>query len=85
MTQEVIKCVKLNYHKLLVQSLLANMEVMASSAVQLVKSIPVLDAIIWIAHAGKQVCLQTVQRYFQKAGFSTNHFCIQDEAIYVVT
>jgi hypothetical protein len=60
MTQEVMKCVKLNYHELLMLSVLANMEVMSSSAVQLVKSIPVLDAIIWIADAGKQVTLQTV-------------------------
>lgn len=42
-----------------------------SSVTQLVKSISVLDAVICIAEAAKQVSPQTVQRYSQEARFST--------------
>jgi hypothetical protein len=44
----------------------------ASSATELAKSISVLDAVIWIAEAPKQVSPQTVQLCFQKAKFSTS-------------
>jgi hypothetical protein len=71
MDQGVIKCVKLNYHKLIMRSLLANMDA-APSATELAKSISILDAVIWIAEATKQVSPQTVQRCFQKAKFSTS-------------
>jgi hypothetical protein len=43
-----------------------------SSATELAKSILVLDAVIWIAEATKQVSPQTVQQCFQKAKFSTS-------------
>jgi hypothetical protein len=59
MDQGVIKCVKLNYRKLIMRSLLANMDA-ASSATELAKSTSVLDAVIWIAEATKQVSPQTV-------------------------
>jgi hypothetical protein len=52
MGQGVVKCVKLNYRKLIMRSLLANMNA-ASSATELAKSISVLDAVIWIAEATK--------------------------------
>jgi hypothetical protein len=52
--QEVMKCVKLNYCKVLLQSLLANMEATPPST-QTAKFISVLDAVIWIAEAAKQV------------------------------
>jgi hypothetical protein len=48
--------------------------VAASSATELAKSISVLDAVIWIAEATKQVFPQTVQRCFQKAKFSMSDF-----------
>jgi hypothetical protein len=71
MDQEVTKCVQLNYHTLLMRSLLANMDTI-SSATQPAKSISVLDAVICIAEAAKQVSPETVQRYSQEARFSTN-------------
>jgi hypothetical protein len=57
--------------KLIMRSLPANMEA-ASSATKLAKSISVLDAVIRIAEATKQVSPQTVQLCFQKAKFSTS-------------
>jgi hypothetical protein len=53
------------------RSLLANMEAAPSFATQPAKFISVLDAVIWIAKAVEQMSLQTVHKYFQKAGFST--------------
>jgi hypothetical protein len=67
MDQEVIKHVKWNYCKLLMQSLLANIE----AATQHAKSISVLDAVTWIAEAAKQVSPDGVETCFQKVGFST--------------
>jgi hypothetical protein len=52
MDQGVIKCVKLNYRKLIMRFLLANMDV-PSSATELAKSISVLDAVIWIEEVTK--------------------------------
>jgi hypothetical protein len=46
MDQGVIKCAKLNYHKVIMRPLLANMDT-ASSATKLAKSVSVLDAVIW--------------------------------------
>jgi hypothetical protein len=69
--QVISKCVKMNYCKLLMQSLLANMEAAPSFTTQLAKSISVLDAVIRIAEAAEQMSLQAVHKYFQKAGFST--------------
>jgi hypothetical protein len=43
-----------------------------SSATKLAKSVSVLDAVIWIAEATKQVSPQTVQRCFQEVKFSTS-------------
>jgi hypothetical protein len=68
--QGVMKCVKLNYCKVLTQSLLANMEA-ASPATQIAKFISVLDAVIWLAEAAKQESPQMVHRCFQRAQFST--------------
>jgi hypothetical protein len=48
------------------RSLPANMDA-ASSATELAKSILVLDAVIWIAEATKQVSPQTVQRCFSES------------------
>jgi hypothetical protein len=70
--QGVIKCVKLICRKLIMKSLLANMDA-ASSATELAKFISVLDAVIWMAEATKQVSPQTVQRHFQKAKFSMSN------------
>jgi hypothetical protein len=67
MDQGVIKCVKLNYRKLIMRSLVADMD-----ATELAKSISVLDAVIWTAEGTKQVSPQTVQRRFQKTKFSTS-------------
>jgi hypothetical protein len=48
------------------RSLLANMDA-TYSATETAKSISVLDVIIWISEATKQVSPQTVQQCFQKA------------------
>jgi hypothetical protein len=53
MDQVVIKCLKLNYCKILMQSLLANMEA-SSLATRLAKSTPALDAITWLAEAANK-------------------------------
>jgi hypothetical protein len=68
MDQGVINCVKLNYRKLVMQSLIANTE-SSSSASQLARSISVLDTVMWIAEAVKQVSPETVKSCFQKAKF----------------
>jgi hypothetical protein len=56
----VINCVKANYRKLVMQSLIANVE-SSSSAPKLARSISVLKALIWIAEAVKQVSPETVK------------------------
>jgi hypothetical protein len=66
MDQGVIKCVKLNYCKLLTLFLLADMED-TSSDTQHAKTISVVYAITWIADAAKQMSPQMVQKCFQKA------------------
>jgi hypothetical protein len=68
MDQGVINCVKVNYWKLVMQSLIVNME-LSSSASELAHSIYVLDALIWITEAVKQVLPETVKSCFQKAKF----------------
>jgi hypothetical protein len=50
----VMNYVKANYRKLVMQSLIANVE-SSSSASKLARSISVLKALIWIAEAVKQV------------------------------
>jgi hypothetical protein len=64
----VIKCVKLNYRDFLMQSLLANMEATPFTT-QVAKSISVLDAVIWIAEATKQVSPQMERDIFGKQDF----------------
>jgi hypothetical protein len=59
MDQGVVNCVKLNYRKLVMQLLIANTE-SSSSASKLARSISVLDAVMWIAEAVKQVSPETV-------------------------
>jgi hypothetical protein len=68
MDQGVINCVKLNYRKLVMQSLIVNTE-SSSSASKLARSISVLEAVMWIAEAVKQVSPETVKSCFQKAKF----------------
>jgi len=65
-------CMQLNYCQLLMWSQLANREAV-SAATELVKFIPVLDAVICIAEVSKQLSPQTVPRGFQKAVLSTNY------------
>jgi hypothetical protein len=68
MDQGMINCVKVNYRKLVMKLLIANME-LSSSASELACSISVLDILIWFAEAVKQVSPTTVKTCFHKAKF----------------
>jgi hypothetical protein len=70
MDQGIIRNVKVHYRKLLMQSLLANMDC-TSSASELARTVSVLDAVIWISQAVKKLLPETVTRCFEKAGFFT--------------
>ena len=66
----IIQNVKVHYHKLFMQSLLANMDCTSSASV-LARTVLVLDAVIWIGKAVKKLLPETVARCFEKAGFFT--------------
>jgi len=70
MDQGIIRNVKVHCHKLLMQSLLANMDCTSSSS-ELARNVSVLDAVIWISQAVKKLLPETVTRCFEKAGFFT--------------
>ncbi|GBL94689.1 Tigger transposable element-derived protein 4 [Araneus ventricosus] len=75
MDQGFIRCVKVNYRKFLMQSLLANMKT-ASNASDIIKSVTVLDAVMWLPKARKEISKQTIQKCFLEANFSANN-CIE--------
>jgi hypothetical protein len=52
MDQGIIRNVKINYRKLLMQFLLTNMDCKTSSC-ELARSVPVPDAVIWISQSVK--------------------------------
>ena len=54
MDQGIIRNVKVHFGKLLMQSLLANMDC-TSSASELARTVSVLDAVIWISQAVKKL------------------------------
>ena len=68
MDQGIIRNVKVHYRKLLMQSLLANMDC-TSSGSELKRT--VLDGVIWISQAVKKLLLETETRCFEKSGFFT--------------
>src|SRR5215469_4442292 len=70
MDQSIIGNVKVHYRKLLMQSLLANMDCTSSSS-ELPITVSVLDAVIWISQAVKKLLPETVTRCFEEAGFFT--------------
>ena len=70
MDQGIIRNVKVHYRKLLMQSLLTNMDC-TSSGSELARTVSVLDAVIWISQAVKKLLPETVTRCFVKAGFFT--------------
>ena len=70
MDQGIIRNVKVHYRKLLMQSLLANMDC-TSSGSELARTVWVLNAVIWISQAVKKLLPETVTRCFEKAGFFT--------------
>jgi hypothetical protein len=71
MDQGVIQNVKVHYRKLLMQSLLANINSTASAS-ELAKTVSVLDAVVWISQAVKKLLPETVTKCFEKAGFSAS-------------
>ena len=70
MDQGIIRNVKVHYHKLLMQSLLATMDC-TSFGSELARTVSVLDAVIWISQAVKKLLSKTVTRCFEEAGFFT--------------
>ena len=68
MDQGIIWNVKVHYRKLLMQSLLANIDC-TLSGYELARIVSVLDAVIWISHTVKKMLPETVTRCFEKAGF----------------
>ena len=70
MDQGIIRNVRVHYCKLLMQSLLANMDC-TSSGSELTRTVSVLDAVIWISQAIKKLLSETATRCFEKAGFFT--------------
>ncbi|GBO00103.1 hypothetical protein AVEN_105566-1 [Araneus ventricosus] len=75
MDQGIIRCVKVNHRKSLMQSLLANMK-RASNASDIIKSVTVLDAVMWLSKTWKEISKQTVQNCFVEANFPAN-ICIE--------
>ncbi|GBO26199.1 hypothetical protein AVEN_146847-1 [Araneus ventricosus] len=82
MDQGIIRCVKVNYRKLLMQSLLPNMKP-ASNASEIIKSVTVLDVVMWLSKAWKEISKQTIQKCFVEANFPAdgcieNHLTTED-------
>ncbi|GBN64953.1 hypothetical protein AVEN_221650-1 [Araneus ventricosus] len=78
MDQEIIRCVKVNYRKFLMQSLLPNMKP-ASNASEIIKSVTVLDVVMWLSKAWKEISKQTIQKCFVEANFPAN-VCIENHS-----
>jgi len=76
--QGIIRNVKVHYRKLLMQYLLANMDC-TSSGSELVRTVSVLDAVIWIRQAVKESLPETATRCFEKAGFFTGEITARVE------
>ena len=70
MDQGLIRNVKVHYRKLLMQSLLTNMDC-TSSGSEPARTVLVLDAVIWISQAVKTLLPETATRCLKKAGFFT--------------
>jgi hypothetical protein len=70
MDQGIIWDVKVDYRKLLMQSLLVNVD-SSSSASELARYVSVLDGVIWISQGVKKLLSETVTKCFEKARFST--------------
>ncbi|GBN98907.1 hypothetical protein AVEN_274720-1 [Araneus ventricosus] len=68
MDQGIIRCVKVNYRKFLMQSLLTT----SASNVSVIKSVTVLDAVMWLSKAWEEICKQTIQKCFGEANFPAN-------------
>ena len=68
MNQGIIRNVKVHYRKLLMQSLLANMDC-TSSGSELARTVSVLDPVIWLSQAVKKLLPETATRCFERAGF----------------
>lgn len=68
MDQGVIYTFKSHYRRLLMQSLILNVQ-QAESTFALARSISVLDAVNWIGLAVKEIKPETVSKCFNKAGF----------------
>ncbi|GBL73721.1 hypothetical protein AVEN_230707-1 [Araneus ventricosus] len=75
MDQGITRCVKVNYQKFLMQSLLATMKT-ASNASDIIKSVTVLGAVMWLSKAWKEISKQTIQKCFVEANFPAN-VCIE--------
>ncbi|GBM54649.1 hypothetical protein AVEN_214623-1 [Araneus ventricosus] len=75
MDQGIIRCVKVNYRKFIMQSLLANTKT-ASNASDIIISVIVLDAVMWSSKAWKEISKQTIQKCFVEANFPAN-VCIE--------
>jgi hypothetical protein len=69
MDNGIIWNVEVHYCKLLMQSLLTNID-FTSSATEPARTISFLDAVIWISQAVKKLLLETVIKCFKKAGLS---------------
>ena len=68
--QGIIQNVKVHYRKLLMQSLLSNMDCISSGS-ELARTVSVLDAVIWISQAVKKLLPATATRCLEKAKFFT--------------
>ena len=66
MDQGIIRNVEVHYHKLLIQSLLANVDC-TSSGSELARTVSVLDVVIWISQAVKKLLPEIATRCFEKA------------------
>ena len=74
MDQGIIPNVKAHYRKLLMQSLLVNMNC-TSSGSELARTVSVLDVIIWISQEVKKLLPETATSCFEKAGFLRVSYC----------
>ena len=81
MDQGIIRNVEVHYHKLLIQSLLANVDC-TSSGSELARTVSVLDVVIWISQAVKKLLPEIATRCFEKAWFSTGEVTARVEAAF---
>ena len=78
MDQGIIRNVKVHYRKLIMQSLLANVDC-TSSGSELARTVWVLDAVIRISQAVKQLLPETATKCSEKEGFFTGEFIARVE------